>query len=139
MPENGWEYWGCRKEDTMGSKYGQGGAKAEGVYCGACWESQYEAYHLRAVRTFDIQRSIVDDTRTSTSILAEDTITLHSNQEKNLADTHNTALEIQNRQVAQETVLQETRSILAKLHDVVAGDVVPQLKSLLNMANRVWK
>jgi hypothetical protein len=61
------------------------------------------------------------------------------NQEKSIANTHDTALEIQNRQVAQEAVVKDTKSILAKLYDLVAGDVVPQLKSLLDMANKVWK
>jgi hypothetical protein len=75
---------------------------------------------------------VADASRTSMSIMSDDTKTLHANQERRIGEAAQTI------QTSQGVALQETKSILGQLLDLVKNDVVMRLDQVINIATKAW-
>jgi hypothetical protein len=69
------------------------------------------------------------------SILSDDTKSLHANHERRIGEA---AQAIQTIQTSQGVSLQETKSMLGQLLDLVKNDVVMRLDQVIDLATKVW-
>ncbi|SLM40482.1 hypothetical protein LPUS_11299 [Lasallia pustulata] len=59
--------------------------------------------------------------------------------QKDLKDSQSTLLEVRDDTMAQKAMLKGNTTMLGRVFGTISGDVVPQLKALVDMATRVWQ
>lgn len=63
----------------------------------------------------------------------------NTNMQRGFKNNQNLLLEVKEDLMVQHVTIQGTGTVLGRLLGIVSGDIVPQLKALVDMATRVWQ